>query len=104
MKLKQEVSYKVEKSHKSVSCLQEIFNLLACLKKNDFSQEYCDIEIKGFQTCYDDHKNTLAKQKIENENIIALSGKTRYPTKQLNKLLRKYLNLNHQNVCHLNQK
>ncbi|CAH0390990.1 unnamed protein product [Bemisia tabaci] len=73
-------------------CLQEMFNMFSCLKKNEFSQSPCSNEITTFQTCAEKHKAELKKLKEDERAGILTPGTTKLSANQVNLLLKRFPN------------
>uniref|UniRef100_A0A0K8TN87 CHCH domain-containing protein n=1 Tax=Tabanus bromius TaxID=304241 RepID=A0A0K8TN87_TABBR len=90
LRLKNAVSGKAD-SQTEVACMQEMSVLFACLKNNDFVEQYCSKEISNFNGCYKSFLDRKFQQKkAEHQGVIVPGKNLNY--KQLNKYLRSYPN------------
>lgn len=90
LRLRNHVSGKSNRSNE-VSCLQEMTQMFACLKTNEFAENLCGKEISSFQKCYKFHiDKAFDAKKTENQGILKPGKDLNY--KQLNKYLRNYPN------------
>jgi len=84
--LNSEVSGKGGK-RKQFHCLQEMSQMLVCLKKYEFDQPRCAKEIEAFQACNRTHQQSVAANKGQQPTV---SGDGRLPTDVVNAQLKKY--------------
>lgn len=88
LKLRNHVSGKSNRMN-DVSCLQEMAQMFACMKTNEFAENLCNKEISSFQKCYKVHiDKAYEAKKIENQGVVQPGKDLNY--KQLNKYLRNY--------------
>ncbi|XP_037953869.1 coiled-coil-helix-coiled-coil-helix domain-containing protein 1 [Teleopsis dalmanni] len=90
LRLKNRVSGKAD-SGSDVACLQEMSVLFACLKDNEFVEQYCNKEITQFKRCYKYFMDSKfqAKQTV-NQGIVTPGKDLNY--RQLNKYMRGFPN------------
>ncbi|CAH0549986.1 unnamed protein product [Brassicogethes aeneus] len=91
LKLKPAVSGKGDRTSE-VCCLQEMSVMLACFKKNEFSQQLCSKEIDSFQKCYTGHLATKKVKKDKEAKGVLTPGEKQLSSKQVNTLLKKFPN------------
>lgn len=91
MKLDNSVSKGNTRSSSS-QCIQEMFNMMACLKNNEFEQANCSKEIKLFNECNGSQRTVEYRMisKTDQRKLIAQPGQSNLSTVQLNDFLKKY--------------
>ncbi|OCT71913.1 coiled-coil-helix-coiled-coil-helix domain-containing protein 1 [Xenopus laevis] len=72
------------------TCITEMSVMMACWKQNTFSDTACNKEIKTFYDCI--AKEQAARKAGLNQEVQA----GRLPPKQVNKLLRRFPNIDHE--------
>lgn len=92
LKLKATISGKGGRGSE-VCCIQEMSIMLACLKKNDFSEQLCPKEIQAFKKCYVTNLETKKVREEKESKGILTPGEKNLSHKQVNILLKKYPNL-----------
>ncbi|XP_063844780.1 small ribosomal subunit protein mS37-like isoform X1 [Scylla paramamosain] len=89
LQLRDSVSGKSEKLQ-SNPCVQEMFVMFSCFKKNDFDQALCSKEIQTFEACHLNHLTNEKRKKEQERRGVMVPGEKRLAHKQLNHLLGRY--------------
>lgn len=74
------------------NCIQEMYNMLACMKKSEFEQSDCSKEIQLFKKCNAYKEKTVEFQQTSKKDrkINPQRGEKRMSTRELNNFLRKF--------------
>lgn len=91
LKLKDKVSGKGDRS-KDRACVQEMFVMFACLKKNEFENARCSEEIKKFQVCATNNFSDKYKRKQDILLGNISTGSNNLSPREVNYLLQKFPN------------
>ncbi|XP_031831607.1 small ribosomal subunit protein mS37 isoform X2 [Nomia melanderi] len=75
------------------NCLYEISLLFNCLQDNDFDDKSCGEQIKNFNSCVQNYKQTKCTQKKSRLLKMPEPGSNTYTSGQLTYLLKKYPNI-----------
>lgn len=90
LKLNDSVSGRKSRSSSS-HCVQEMFNMMACLKNQDFEQSNCLKEIQIFNQCNGSQRPVEFRiSKKNKEKLNAESSQANLSTVQLNEYLKKF--------------
>ncbi|XP_075213393.1 uncharacterized protein LOC142319704 [Lycorma delicatula] len=89
LKLKNRVSGKGQKTN-DIACVQEMFVLFGCLKKNEFASGACAEEVNKFKKCYYTHLSDSKKRDELMRTGVPQPGAKNLNHMQLNTLLNKY--------------
>merc|ERR1712050_160353 len=82
-KLRDNVSTRGDKN-KSNPCLAEMAVMVSCWQTNEFNESLCNKEIMAFNNCMAQHKKDAELRQA----AVNITG--RLPSKELNKLLKRY--------------
>lgn len=89
MKLKNSVSNKGERDDVN-PCVQEIMNLLSCLKKNDYNQTSCTNELDTLSQCHSVHRETKKKEQDLSKRGFLNPGAKQLNPHQIRILLKRF--------------
>lgn len=92
LKVGDSVSVSATQSSKS-HCIQEMFNMMACLKTNEFEQSECSKEIRLFNECNGSQlpvEFRMISKKDQKKREDAQPGNKNLSTMQLNAFLKKF--------------
>lgn len=89
LRLKNSVSGKSEKEESS-GCVQEIINLINCLKNTNYDQALCSKEINILSQCHTIHKETMRKEKEQSKKGFLNPGAKRLNHRQIGVLLKRF--------------
>lgn len=87
LRLRNHISGKAIRS-RGKNCIQEMYVMMACLKKQEFDQTDCGREVQAFRKCSDHLAAELAIKKKRAQSV-ATSGHE-LTTKQMNEFLKKF--------------
>lgn len=71
-------------------CLSEMFNLLTCMKENEFEQSFCSKEIKLLHDCDVKSRETTKRIKADRSSAELIPNMKKLSLHQMNKLLAKF--------------
>lgn len=89
LKLKNSVSGK-NKKEESNACVQEIMNLLSCLKKTEYDQGPCSKELNSLSNCFKVHREDYQKELQIIRKGIIIPGSKNLNHRQIGVMLKRF--------------